>query len=161
MAKLFVHWPLLHPWIWRFMRRLFGNCVTNFLASSSGNMCPWTCGKWIWDCEGQKSCEVVVVAYLATSKPVSGQRPANLRRVKPIFSPRAVRSRGLDLRTKRICSSNSSPSPGRHPVRTQTSFSSRRWSARYGPWLHIRFASLSPSAWIGAANLKAWNATCS
>jgi hypothetical protein len=97
--------------------------------------------------------------YLTSSAAVRGQRPASLRCVKPILV-RAVRSLGFLLRSIRISSSNSLPSPGRQPVRTHTSFSSLKCTAKYEPWLHIRAASLLPNSWMGAVNLSAWNATC-
>jgi hypothetical protein len=97
--------------------------------------------------------------YLTSSAAVRGQRPASLRAVKPI-RVRAVSSFGFNLRSLRMSSSNSSPSPGRQPVRTHTSFSSLKCTAKYDPWLHILAANLSPNSWIGAVNLSAWNATC-
>ncbi len=97
--------------------------------------------------------------YLTSSAAVRGQRPASLRAVKPI-RVRAVSSLGFILRSLRMSSSNSSPSPGRQPVRTHTSFSSLKCTAKYDPWLHILAANLSPNSWIGAVNLSAWNATC-
>jgi hypothetical protein len=105
------------------------------------------------------NCTQFFYRYLTSSAAVRGQRPASLRCVKPILV-RAVRSLGFLLRSIRISSSNSLPSLGRQPVRTHTSFSSLKCTAKYEPWLHIRAASLSPNSWMGAVNLSAWNATC-